>query len=120
MLLFAPIAILAASFVGILVAARLNDDPRRSWLIASGGAALAWLAMLYLRFQLPLSAGQPLFQSAPYREYALAWQMDGLAWSLAFGFISYYLIYTLSQVTDFAEEGPSFWLVNALWAWISS
>ena len=114
MLLFLPTSILTLSLLAILVSLRLDADARRNWLIASAGAGLAWFSMLFLRVRLPLAGQTPGFSVLTFNQYQLNWQMDGVAWSLLFAFLSYYLIFTLSQVTVFSDRENNYWLLSIL------
>jgi hypothetical protein len=116
MVIFVPGIILFTSALVVYFSSRQTDDPRRNWLITSISAAIIWLFLVAIRFQLPQSLTQLLFQESVFSAFSLEWQLDGIAWSLSFGFLSYFLITILSQVKNFSEKDSNYWINNSVWA----
>jgi hypothetical protein len=86
MLLFLPVAILVLT-CATLGASVLQSEFRSSWLVALAGAALAWISLLYLRLQLPLTLTFPAW-GAGELEYSATFVLDGFSWPLAFAISS--------------------------------
>lgn len=83
MLLLAPIGLLVLTLLA-LAASNLQRDFRSSWVVALIGASLAWLSLLILRLQLPLTLNFTAWQVGTGLEYAANFALDDVSWPLAF------------------------------------
>ncbi|MEX1247236.1 MAG: hypothetical protein WEA61_02035 [Anaerolineales bacterium] len=83
MLLFLPVAILVLTLLA-LIASNLQRGFHSNWLLALGGASLAWLSLFYLRLQFPLTFTFPFFWASEGLEYSVTFVLDEVSWSLAF------------------------------------
>jgi hypothetical protein len=116
MVIFVPGLVLITSALVVYFSSRQTDDPRRNWLITSISTAIIWLFLVAMRFQLPQTITQLLFQESAFSAFSFEWQLDGIAWSLSFGFLSYLLITNLSQVKNISEKDSNYWIINSVWA----
>ena len=98
MLLFLPVVLLVLT-LGAL-GANMQRGFRSSWLLALAGASLAWVSLLFLRFQLPLTVNLPFWWAGEGLEYPLIFVMDNLSWSLAFTACSLLVAALLGQVRE--------------------
>lgn len=83
MLLLAPIAILILTLLA-LAASNLQRGFRSSWVVTLIGASLAWLSLLFLRLQLPLTLSFAAWRAGAGLEYTAHFALDDVSWPLAF------------------------------------
>lgn len=99
MLLFLPVILLVLT-LGALGASNMQRGFRSSWLLALAGASLAWVSLLFLRFQLPLTVSLPFWWAGEGLEYPLIFVMDNFSWPLAFTACSLLVAALLGQVRE--------------------
>lgn len=99
MLLFLPVILLVLT-LGALGASNLQRGFRSSWLLALAGASLAWVSLLFLRFQLPLTVSFPFWWAGEGLEYSVTFVLDSLSWPLAFAASSLLVATLLGQVRE--------------------
>jgi len=97
MLLFLPVILLVLT-LGALGASNMQRGFRSSWLLALAGASLAWVSLLFLRFQLPLTVNLPFWWAGEGLEYPLIFGLDNFSWPLAFTICSLLVAALLGQV----------------------
>ncbi|MCL5428594.1 MAG: hypothetical protein M1347_02165 [Chloroflexi bacterium] len=104
MLLFLPLIIFGATLVALLAGNLFQRNFRSSWLLSVSGAALSFLALLFLRLRLPLSlsfsawwAGEGLFSSSSFL-------LDGVAWLFAYILSGLVLAFFLIQVHEAVSQ----------------
>ncbi len=97
MLLFLPAALLVLTLLA-LGASNLQRGFRSNWLLALAGASLAWLSLLFLRLQLPLSAGIPAWWAGKGLGYSATFILDEISWTLVFAVCSLLVAALLGQV----------------------
>ncbi|MCG8450560.1 MAG: hypothetical protein MI725_13405, partial [Pirellulales bacterium] len=110
MLAFLPVLILLLTLAALEAAQRLRPDPRNYWMVASGGAGLAWLAALLLRARLPLAQASAFWQLEGAPALNIAWHLDTTAWALYLGLLTLLLARQLVGVGDFAGHDAYSWM----------
>jgi hypothetical protein len=96
MLLFLPVAFLVLT-LAILGATAFQSGFRSSWLVALAGAALAWITLLYLRLQLPVTLSLAAW-GAGEMEYSATFVLDGFSWPVSFAISSLLVAALLGRV----------------------
>ncbi|MEX2161272.1 MAG: hypothetical protein WD751_05080 [Anaerolineales bacterium] len=97
MLLFLPAAILALTVLA-LVASNLQRGFRSSWLLALGGATLAFISLIYLRLQLPQTTSFAFFGFGEGPHFFLTFVLDEFSWPLALLIVSLFAGALLGEV----------------------
>lgn len=112
MLLFLPVAILLVTLLALGLS-NLQRGFRSNWLLALGGSSLAWVSLLFLRLQLPLSAGFSFWWVGEGLEYSATFILDDVSWPLAFAVCSLLVALLLGRVRE-AMTAPWFVWAPAL------
>jgi hypothetical protein len=76
----------------------MRPDFRPAWLIAVGGALLAWLMIFFWQLQMPLSFQLPSWQPASLFADSPGFLVDGLSWPYAISILSLTLAVLLTAV----------------------
>src|SRR3990172_1521094 len=106
MLLFLPVAILLVTLLALGLS-NLQRGFRSNWLLALGGSSLAWVSLLFLRLQLPLSASFSFWWVGEGLEYSETFILDDVSWPLAFAVSSLLVALLLGRVRE-AMAAPWF------------
>lgn len=108
MLLFTPILILFLTLVALGLG-NLQRGFRSNWLLVLGGAALAWLSLLFLRLRLPLEVSLPAWWAGRSLEFQARFGLDNVSWTLAFLVTSLLVTVLLLQVEHAMQARWSSW-----------
>jgi hypothetical protein len=84
MVLLLPVILLAVTPLALVAANRLQPGFRSNWLVAVGGALLACLALIALRFWLPLNAEFAGWSLSSDLQFPFALGLSSITWLLAF------------------------------------
>ncbi|MCW5876179.1 MAG: hypothetical protein KIS85_04770 [Anaerolineales bacterium] len=98
-MLFLPLGFLLLTLLA-LAASNIQRGFRSNWLLALGGASLAWLSLLFLRFQLPLELSRRFWWAGRGLEYNASFALNEVSWPLAFLVCGLLVISLLMQVQD--------------------
>lgn len=109
MLLFVPLALLVVTFLALVAGNWLERGFRSNWLLALGGSAAAWLSLLVLRLQLPLSFSFPTWWAGDSQVFSSSFVLDEVSWPLAFALCSLVLAGHLGQVRQAMSAGWRSW-----------
>ncbi len=83
MLIILTVLLLFLVAVALIVLYRLRPGIRYSWMLASGGALIAWFSVLFWQLNLPLSFQLPPWEPASLFLESLSFTADALTWPLA-------------------------------------
>ncbi len=104
MLLFLPQLVLGATLLILIASNLFQRSFRSSWLLATTGAALALISLVFLRLRLPLTlsssawwAGEGMVSSINFQLDGISWQFALIACALAFAF---FLLQVHTAITE--------------------
>lgn len=109
MLILLPILVLLLSALGLTLLARFRPKFQYNWLVAAGGALLAWLLAWGLRLRLPSTISLPLWREQPLLLTAPGLLADGVSWSFAMALATLCLALVLTDVGRAAETSWMVW-----------
>jgi len=109
MLLFLPAFLLLLSLLALATGNRFGRGFRSNWVVATGGALLSWLSLLFLRFRLPFSLSFSSWWSGQGLVFSSSWRLDEVSWPLAFALSSLLLAALLSAVRQAMSASWQTW-----------
>ncbi|HSG43033.1 MAG TPA: hypothetical protein VLA72_07750 [Anaerolineales bacterium] len=83
MFILITIGILLASALGLLILQFLSPDYRYTWLLAAGGALIAWISLLFWQIAMPITVQFPLWQPENIFNQSPIFIADGISWAFA-------------------------------------
>jgi hypothetical protein len=102
--------VIIALFLVIIASSRTQF--RYTWLIAVGGAFLAWINVLFWRFQLPVRLELPSWEPANLFVESLSFTVDSLTWPFAFSLASLILAVILTAAVRENFPAPLPWAAS--------
>ena len=90
--------ILFITALALLILRVMRPDFRPTWLIAVGGAFLAWLMLFFWQLQMPITFQFPPWQPASLFAESIGFLADRLSWPYAFSILSLLLAVLLTSV----------------------
>ena len=109
MALFLPVFILLLSLLALATGNRFGRGFRSNWVVATGGALLSWLSLLFLRFRLPFSLSFSSWWSGQGLVFSSSWRLDEVSWPLASAMSSLLLSAFLSAVRQAMSASWQTW-----------
>ena len=83
MFIFITVGILLVFALGLLILQFLSPDYRYAWLLATGGALIAWLSLLLWQIAMPITVQLPLWQPELIFNQSPVFIADGISWAFA-------------------------------------
>lgn len=83
MLIIITVGILLVSALGLLILQFLSPDYRYTWLLATGGALIAWISLLLWQIAMPITFQFPLWQPELIFNQSPVFIADGISWAFA-------------------------------------
>ena len=83
MFIFITVGILLVFALGLLILQFLSPDYRYAWLLAAGGAFLAWISLLLWQIVIPITIRLPLWQPENIFNQSPVFIIDGISWAFA-------------------------------------
>lgn len=80
MLILLPVILLLLTALTLLILRLARPDFRFNWLIAAGGAFLAWMSVFLWQIRLPQTLSLPPWQPQTLFTYSPVWLADDLSW----------------------------------------
>ena len=108
MLILLPVILMFLTALALLILHFVRPKFKYPWMLASGGATLAFFSMFLWHIHFPQSLSLPAWQLVAGFIYVPAWLADGISWpyALALAALAAGVIWT-SVVR--AENGPMPW-----------
>ena len=100
---------LFATALALLILRVMRPNYRFTWLIAAGGAFLAWISVLLWQVLMPLTLSFPAWQPAEIFHAAPRFYADPLAWPFALGLAALALAVILTAVVREDFPHPFSW-----------
>ncbi len=111
MLILITVTILFVTALGLLVLQLASPGFRYSWLIATGGALLAWISVFVWQLQIPIAPlAIPAWQPASLFSQSPTFVGDSLAWIFAVSLATLCLTIILTAVVRSDFPRPINWL----------
>jgi hypothetical protein len=83
MFILITVGILLACTLGLLVLQFLSPEYRYTWLMAAGGALIAWISLLLWQIAMPITTQLPIWQPESIFNQSPVFIADGISWSFA-------------------------------------
>ena len=83
MFIFITVGILLVSALGLLILQFFSPDYRYTWLLAAGGAFIAWVSLLLWQIAMPIKMQLPLWQPEYIFNQSPIFIADGISWAFA-------------------------------------
>jgi hypothetical protein len=109
-ILFLPITLLLLTAIALGFVIRFQPKIRSFWLVNLAGPGLAWLSLLFLWAELPISKATIYWRISSGAQLELNWLMDERSWALLFGLSSVLLASYLNNIRELAERDIISWL----------
>ncbi len=110
MVLLLPVVLLALTPLALVAANRLQPGFRSNWLVSVGGTLLACLALIALRFRLPLSVEFAGWSLSPDLQFPFALSLNSVSWLLAFALP---ILLLLGLIREVRQAMSAAWLAWA-------
>jgi hypothetical protein len=110
MFIVITIGILLASAFGLLVLRIVSPDFRYTWLLAAGGALLAWISLLIWQISMPITVQLPLWQPEEIFRQSPLFVADGTSWAFALSIGSICLGVIITSVARENFPSPISWI----------
>lgn len=108
MLILLPILLLILTALTLSILRLARPNFKYSWLIASGGAILALIAMFLWQLHLPQTLALPAWQLQAFFYYSPTWLADSVSWPYALSLTALALAIVLTSVVR-ANANPMAW-----------
>lgn len=99
MFILFTVSLLFITALALLLLRWLKPDFRAAWLVAVGGALLAWITVLLWQWQFPVKLTLPAWQPAILFADAPVFLADGLSWPYAFSLVTLALATMLTAIS---------------------
>jgi hypothetical protein len=83
MFILITVGILLVSALGLLILQFLSPDYRYTWLLAAGGALIAWVSLFLWQIAMPITVQFPLWQPEVIFNQSPIFVADGISWAFA-------------------------------------
>ena len=110
MLILITVGILLASAFGLLILRFVSPDFRYTWLLAAGGALMAWISLLFWQIAMPITVQFPLWQPESIFPQSPFFVADGISWAFAVSLGTICLAVILTAVARENFPSPVSWI----------
>ncbi|MGA2490904.1 MAG: hypothetical protein ABSF99_12115 [Anaerolineales bacterium] len=108
MLIFLPVILMLLTALALLAVRMIRPNYKYPWMIAAGGAMLAFVSMFLWQIHLPQSVTLPSWQMVTAFLYVPAWLADGISWPYALALASLAVAVIWTSVVR-VENKPVSW-----------
>jgi hypothetical protein len=108
MLILLPIILLFLTALTLVILRLAQPNFKYSWLIATGGATLALIAVFLWQTNLPQTLALPAWQLQAFFYYSPTWLADSISWPYALSLTALALAIVLTSVVS-ANINPMAW-----------